>query len=116
MPDASQEMVANFIEKNSRPRRIEGALDIGIPYVLIDDKEYEEIFQNADGWQTFYSKYRESQGLITLSNVGFNSEMNRALVYAGNQHAGLGGAGYYMLLANEGGAWIIKGKSGAWIS
>lgn len=116
MPGVSQEVVANFLEKNKRQHRLENAFNLSVPYVLVSEKEYEEIFQNDDGWQTFYRKYPASQGLMTLSKVGFNSETNRALVYVGNQHAGLGGAGYYVLLTKENGAWVIKGKSGAWIS
>ncbi|MDQ3803368.1 MAG: hypothetical protein M3416_05880 [Acidobacteriota bacterium] len=116
MPAVSQEMVDNFIEENKHSRPLENAFNLSVPSVLIGEKEYEEIFQDADGWQTFYRKYPASQGLMTLSKVGFNSVMNQALVYVGNQHAGLGGAGYYVLLSMENGAWIIQDKSGAWIS
>jgi len=79
-------------------------------------EEDELLYKSADGWAAFYKKYPKSQGIITLSRVGFNPEMNQALVYVGNQSGPKSGAGYYVLLSRENGTWVIKDRYGAWLS
>jgi len=50
------------------------------------------------------------------ARVGFNTENDKALVYVGNSEGGLAGAGYYILLVKENGAWVIKEEVMTWIS
>jgi len=61
-------------------------------------------------------RYPNSQGTMTLSGVGFNRNINQALVYVGNPEGFLAGAGYYVLLVKEKGTWVIKQKLMTWIS
>jgi hypothetical protein len=116
MPTVSQETLSDFQEKNKKSYPIERAFKLSLPYVLFGEKEDKEIFQDAQSWRDFYKRYPDSQGLITLSKVGFDSGMSQALVYVGNQQAGLGGAGYYVLLSKKNDTWSIQERYGAWIS
>jgi phage pi2 protein 07 len=107
----------DFQAKNKEPHRLDESFNLSVNYVLISKAEEDELlYQRADGWVAFYKKYPKSQGVMTLSRVGFNPEMNQALVYVGNQSGPKTGAGYYMLLARENGNWVIKDRYGAWLS
>jgi len=48
--------------------------------------------------------------------VGFNNNLDMALVYVGNQSGGLAGAGYYFLMAKENNTWKVIREDMAWIS
>ena len=107
----------DFQGKNKEPQRLDESFNLSIHYVLISKVEEDELlYKSADGWAAFYKKYPKSQGIITLSRVGFNPEMNQALVYIGNQSGPKSGAGYYVLLSRENGTWVIKDRYGAWLS
>lgn len=112
----SPETLNDFQEKNKESSPLEKAFKLSLPYVLFSEQEDKEIFQDARSWQEFYKRYPDSQGLITLSKVGFNKGMNQALVYIGNQRYGLGGAGYYVLLSKKNDIWSIQDMFGAWVS
>jgi hypothetical protein len=75
-----------------------------------------EIFGNYSGWGLFYRIYPDSQGVMTLSGIGFNQNATQALAYVGNQMHWASGAGYYVLLSKEDDRWIIKHQKTAWIA
>lgn len=110
------ETINDFQIKNKERLPLNNNFKINAPYILLDEQEYLEMFQDAQGWDRFRKKYPNSQGLVTLSRIGFNTSMDQALVYVSNQRAGFGGEGYYVLLSKEGHRWTITQKSGVWIS
>ena len=62
------------------------------------------------GWGSFYSEHTRSKGIITLSNVGFNSDVTEALVCVGLSCGGLCGHECFLLLEKKDGAWLVKCK------
>lgn len=83
----------------------------------MNDSEVNEIFSDPNaGWDFFYKKYPDSQGITTLSRVGFNIDKTKALVYFGTQSDGLAGTGYYVILQKEINRWKIVKKQMLWIS
>jgi hypothetical protein len=115
-PDLTAEMISDFLVKNQQPTALEPLFDLGIPTVLLSDDEFQQIFMDQNGWQKFYDLYPGSQGVMTLSRVGFNAKRDMALVYVGNQSFWLAGAGYYLLLVKENNIWNIVDEEMAWIS
>ncbi|KYK31890.1 MAG: hypothetical protein HXS48_07765 [Theionarchaea archaeon] len=115
MRAVKQETFDDFQIKNTQPCPLADFFDLDVTVVFMNEKEVREHFQN-DAWFELYAKYPFSQGIMTLSRVGFNSEMNQALVYVGNQKEILSGAGYYVLLTKMNGVWIIQDKVMIWIS
>jgi hypothetical protein len=106
-----------FLARNDRSYPLRADMDLGAPYILLSEEEMNEIFGGSqDGWEAFYGRYPDAPGIITLSRVGFNAEMDQALVYIGNQSHWLAGAGYYVLLEKVDGAWVITQQVMAWIS
>jgi hypothetical protein len=82
----------------------------------MSQQEQLEIFKDGGSWNEFYTGYPDSQGIMTISRVGFNREQDQALVYVGNQSDGKAGAGYCVLLTKENGVWTVQGKVMIWVS
>jgi hypothetical protein len=89
-----------------------------IKSTLISRLEVEEYSRSKPGiwWASFYRNYRDATGFYTLSKVGFNREMNQALVYRAFACGDTCGHGSYVLLVKDGGVWRIKTQAGIWIS
>jgi len=116
LPEIEQETLGDFKEKNKNNHTLIKNSDIEGNNVFIAEKEAEDIFKEKNGWDEFYEKYPNSQGIMSLSRVGFNGKKNQALVSVGNQSHWLAGNGYYILLVKENNIWLIKGKVLSWIS
>ncbi len=77
LPEIAEEVVSNFKKRNRKAGPLKPLLSLSVPYELIGSEEMEDIFQiDRDGWGEFYQHYPDSPGTITLSRVGFNSDMN----------------------------------------
>ncbi len=70
-------------------------------YALVSDSEH--YFESAEN---FFRQFPNSRGIIGLSAVGFDSQMDHALVYARTYCAGECGGAFY-LLTKENGVWNI---------
>ena len=114
--ELSREMVADFKAKNTSALPLETRFALPLSYILISDNQMQKIFTAQDGWQEFYRQFPHSQGAMILSRVAFNSQMDMALGYVGNQSGWLAGAGYYFLMVKDQGAWKILREFMAWIS
>ena len=73
-----------------------------VPVILFSERESREIFGSGSGWKKFYEKYPFSQGIMTLSRIAFNSQMNQALIYVTNEAEDSIGGGYFVLLVRDG--------------
>jgi len=107
----------SFRIRNDDAYPVPADMDLGLPYVLLSDAEFEQIFSiNTSGWDVFYTRYPDSPGLTTISRVGFNEDFTQALVYVGTMSYWLAGSGYYVLLEKSLGAWRVDQQVMAWIS
>lgn len=114
-----KEVLEDFNAKNRRKsfELSKNLFSVDNKIVLINESEMNEIFSDHNaGWKFFYEKYPESQGITTLSRVGFNSDKTKALVYFGTQSDWLAGAGYLVILQKDAKNWKIIKKSICWIS
>ena len=117
IPKLSTEMISDFETINEQGYLLKPLFDLSIQYVLISDDEVKEIFFKFEkGWERYYERYPNSQGIMALSKVGFNSEMDKALVDVGNQSHNLAGAGYFVFLEKENGVWTITDILNTWMS
>ena len=60
--------------------------------------------------------YQNRYFVLEISRIGFNSEMNQALVYAGMHEAPLCGTGFCYFLVKQDGIWKVEDCKLAWIS
>jgi hypothetical protein len=118
MPELSQATFTDYLSKKLKSRPLENRFDLKIKAVLISQKEVESVFKehSIDGWRVIFERYPNSQGLITLSAVGFNPDMTQALVHVGIGCGGLCGEGNLFLLHKENGVWKVQKKIMTWVS
>lgn len=117
--DVAKETSVDYVQKNRR--RTYELVKNQFPHpekiVLINDSETSEIFSDrTKGWKFFYARYPDSQGITTLSRVGFNSSKTEAVVYFGTQSDWLAGAGYQVILQKIDGTWKVTSRRMLWIS
>ena len=113
-----EETVDDLRAKNKETHAFTRRFDIKRRYVLVSEKEIEDIFKEGGGWwEEFYRRYPESRGFATFSRVGFNADKTQALVYQAHSCGGLCGGGGYVLLVKVNGVWTNKGTVGpVWVS
>ncbi|MBS1792922.1 MAG: hypothetical protein JSS81_03665 [Acidobacteria bacterium] len=101
-----------------RCRVLSERIDIPTPYVLVDEKEIETLFTDDvfDGWDSFYKKYSDSTGFISLSNVGFAPDLKRAVLYISRECGGKCGTGDFVLLEKDGALWKVHRTVNVWVS
>lgn len=119
LPALKAETINDFHARAKECHPLEGQFDIPIKYQLISSRDLDSLFHVGEiegGWSRFYKKYPGSSGVISFSNVGFNSEMNQALVSTSRGCGGLCGAGYFVILAKEQGVWKVGSKIMTWVS
>lgn len=109
MPATEQETLNDLRIKNIKEHPLADLFYLDVEVVLLSKGESKD-------WPEFYQMYPFSQGIMILSRVGFNSGMNQALVYVGNQREMVDGEGYYVLLVKEAGVWKIQDEFEAWTS
>jgi hypothetical protein len=116
LPGLTTEMITKFKLKNQPSWALKPLFNLTTATFLLGEDEFQQIFMEQDGWERFYNQFPSSQGIMTLSRVGFNAKMNKALVYVGNQSHGLAGGGFYLLLVKENGSWKVEAEDMVWIS
>lgn len=116
LPDLTDEVSADFEAQNRQPQSLKPLFTISVKYVFISGQEIQTTFKRQDGWDIFYAKYPDSQGHMHLSGVGFNPQMDMALVYVGNMRYALAGEGYYVLLKKVNGQWTVQSQTMVWES
>ncbi len=119
LPELSADTRADFLAKVDQPVTLKAeSFNLSVPVTLISEEERTALFQNTQGnaWEAFYQKYPNSQGIMTLSRVGFNKNLDQALLYVGNQSHYLAGAGFYVLLERTNSGWVIIKSTMSWIS
>lgn len=108
------ETLNDFRTKNRQSQELDAGL-FDTRYVLLSQAKFNEIFKQSGSWSKFYITYANSQGVMTLSSVGFNTKMDQALLYVGNQSDYLAGRGHYIFLTKKG-EWTIQTMIVAWVS
>ena len=111
----SQETIEDYRIKNNESHQLKDNFSLKVKHVLVQREELEQ-FLKEGRWEEFYKKYPDSRGFISFSRVGFNREMNEALVYFEHWCGGLCGSGIYLQLKKEDEGWRVFKVERAWIS
>jgi hypothetical protein len=77
-PAIESETLNDFKVKNKRTHKLSQEFFLDVQYVLLSEVEFNKIFEAGGGWTQFYKTYPNSQGIMTLSRVGFNAKMDQA--------------------------------------
>jgi hypothetical protein len=74
-------VVDDFIAANAEQVPISRAIEIPVPYELLDNAAINALF-SGQGWAGFYSRFPGAQGVVRLSRIGFDESFRHALVIA----------------------------------
>lgn len=108
-----QTTLDDFLRKNDNPCIIEPLFDLNKPYVVLAE---EEAVFSGGGWDEFYRRYPGSQGCISVSRVGFNTQLTQAVACVGIQQHWRRGYGSYYLVEKTKDKWQVKRSIPAWRS
>jgi len=99
-----------FRAVNVQQALLRRSFHLPIDYELVDSSEISSIFDNGGEWPDYYRKYPGSQGVMTLSRVGFSADGKQALFYASNACGVKCGSGEYVVMEKRGSSWVIAKK------
>jgi hypothetical protein len=117
VPLVQSETLASFRDANEQSYSLDDRLRLPGTIGWISEREIEDYFsEGGGGWQAFNRDHQNAGGFITLSRVGFNGDMNQALVYLASACGETCGLGSLVFLVKEGGTWKVKGTTAVWIS
>lgn len=119
LPELARETIDDFHAREKECHSLPKKLDIPIKHVVVASSDLDSLFPTGEfdrAWSRFYAKYPESSGIIGYSNPGFNRDYTQAVLSTSRGCGGLCGAGYFVLLAKDGGLWKIKTKTQTWVS
>ena len=103
------------INETKASQMLKPLFSLRLEYKLISKKEADDLcIQCAD--TKFYEKYSNSPGYITLSDISFNSQLNRASFLIERYCGSLCAEGIYVTLIKKNGAWMIQQKKISWQS
>jgi hypothetical protein len=113
---AGEGVLGDFRVKAAYPLQLENRFSFTGTIVLMSQEEFDSIFMDGGVWDEFYERYpKSSNGIMTFSRVGFNSQLDEALVYVGIQAHFKDGAGYYVFLEKLRDGWTIGETTMAWV-
>ena len=119
-PPLLQATLDDFLRRNHTNRWLNPRFEMNSKYVLVDFRDIKKLvsdFSPMDQeWKAFFKEYPESHGFVTLSRVGFNRQMDQALVHAGWSCPGLCGHWSFLMLAKKDGAWKVVGEANRVVS
>ena len=92
----SPELLNSIENRNKQPQAISSdKLALSVACTILDQEAFDEIFTDDDehpkdiwdNWDRFYEEYPDSQGIMRLSRVGFNTDGSEALGLRGQYAA-----------------------------
>ena len=104
-PNLDATIFTTLVENNVSAYNLDNKFSISTKTTtLISSEESLYIFNSKDvnqGWIDFYRKFPNSNGMIEMSRVGFNSDKSQAIVAVGHYYASLGADGLLIYLTKE---------------
>ena len=116
LPSLSKATFDDFRACNKSRNLLKDLFTLPVKRVFISDEELDSFFKRKLYWEGFYKKYLNSQGVMVLSNVGFDAQKKQALVYVSNSRGSLDAIGIYVVLEKQNDVWRVKEKYEAWAS
>jgi hypothetical protein len=119
-PSMDSTIFTTIVENNVSAYNLDDQFTVSAKIItLISSEESQYFFISKDinqGWSDFYEKYPNSNGMIEMSRVGFNSDKSQAIVAVGHYYASLGADGFLIYLTREQNSWKIIKMINTWVS
>ena len=123
MPSLELETLEDYEAKNTRIYPLQNLFKYNGTYVIVNDSEIYEVFSVEktkmpwDEWEKFYNRCPQSACIRYFSRVGFNSNLDQALLEDDiNCPYVLAGQGNLVLLEKKNGSWNVTDWMRLWVS
>lgn len=109
MPEIDTIAFLNFLSNNDTISYLDNLFKVNKSTIsLFSEEKYDYLFdRNKDTWKLFYAKYPNSNGLIELSRIGYNDEVNQAILEIWHAGGWTGGKGVMYFLSKKNNTWVI---------
>lgn len=107
LPQIEQSVFREFSVKNSKSHKLSDNFNLRMKHTLAGSDVLDPMLQLPSFWREFYKRFPDAQGMLSLSRVAFNSELNQALVYIATASGPDTGGSYYVFLTKKGSYWTI---------
>jgi len=99
----------NDLEKKNKTKvAIQNKFTLNEPYILISPEERQALFDDAlKGWDNFYQKYPQAQGIRAFSRIGYSADKTTAFLYSTFSCGGRCGNGSYYIFTKKDGNWKL---------
>ena len=97
-----KDTLENFKEANKESEPLDIPLSLNKPY------EYVSLPDDNKGWTEFYEKYPKAISITSLSKVGFNDDLDQALVYVAYYCGNECGLDSVYFLVRRGDLWKVE--------
>jgi hypothetical protein len=115
-PSLQRTTIDAFREVNAQQASLRPSFHMVINYELLDLNQLYSIPWGGDWWGMYYKRFPGSQGIMTLSRVGFSADGTQALFYFSNRCGGLCGGGSYVVMEKRDSHWVIGKEIEMWVS
>ena len=112
--DLDSNAYLNYVDNNKLSYNLDSSMILETNMKLISLEERDYLINNPEfnySWEPFFDKYPDSQGLWTVSRIGFNSDSTEAMLSCGfsKPFYGMDIINYYKLIDNN---WQKTGSIG----
>lgn len=116
LEDISKQTLNSFLERNAEHTQLSANMDLGVEYTLLSADDLHRIASQPNWGKLLEEEYPGAHGYTIFSRVGFNNNLDQALIYVGSVGGPLMGSGTYFLMEKQNGEWIMKEQIMSWIS
>jgi hypothetical protein len=116
LPALQPASINSLREVNTHPATFRHSFRLPVAYELVNKAEFDAIFKKGGWWTDYYTKYPNSQGILSLSRVGFSPDGKQAVFFASNHCGGKCGTGAYVVMEKSDSGWKVVKELLIWVS
>jgi hypothetical protein len=108
--------ISSLREVDTHPATFRPSFRLPVAYELVNRVEFDAIFKKGGWWTDYYRRYPNSQGVLSLSRVGFSPDGKQAVFFASNHCGGKCGTGAYVVMERTDFGWKVAKEILIWVS
>ncbi len=101
-----ENVIEDWRKENESTGFLKRKFNLSYEYDLVTRTELDEI-EDVNFFGEFYRRYPDSNGLISVSKIGFDKAKNTALIHVIHSYGTLGATYNFILLKRTDGAWSV---------
>lgn len=120
VPGVDSAVARDFAARSYQAHSLKGlsSLRLRMPVLLLDRRALA-LLPRADPekyWTEFYQRFPDTNGLISLSAIGYSADGNLGVLMVDVGCGGLCGNGYIVVAKRESGKWHLATVRNTWVS